>query len=128
MIAFWHGAAPLAGWSWFTRASAVLPGSEKGGFKPDRQLQVDAGLRYALTSSIGLMLQANAVAKGRDSGANAEPEDSGQRALFVSPGVSWNATRDVQLYAFVQAPLSQHVNGVQLTADWSALAGVSLRF
>lgn len=126
--AFFHGAAPLAGWSWFSRASAVLPTAQKDGFKPGRQLQVDVGARYALTSSVALMLQANALVKGRDAGVNAEPEDSGQRALFVSPGVSWNATRDVQLYAFVQAPLSQHVNGVQLTADWSALAGVSLRF
>jgi hypothetical protein len=74
------------------------------------------------------MLQANAVFKGRDSGPNAEPDDSGQRQLFVSPGMSWNATRDMQVYAFVQLPLYQAVNGVQLTADWSALAGVSFRF
>ena len=29
---------------------------------------------------------------------------------------------------FVQLPLYQSVNGVQLTAKWSALAGVSWRF
>jgi hypothetical protein len=126
--AFWHGAAPLKGWSWFGRALGVLPVNSRDGYKPGRQAQLDAGVRYALTPSVALMLQGNALWKGRDAGANAEPEDSGSRAVFVSPGVSWNATRDVQLYAFAQVPLMQDVNGVQLTAGWSALAGVSFRF
>jgi hypothetical protein len=30
----------------------------------------------------------------------------------------------MQLYGFVQLPLYQYVNGTQLTADWSAVAGV----
>ena len=68
------------------------------------------------------------MAKGRDSGAQAEPDDSGQRMVFVSPGISWNFAKSAQLYAFVQLPVYQSVNGVQLTADWSALAGVSWRF
>lgn len=125
---FLNGAAPQTPWSWFTRASVVLPMNSRDDFKPARQLQLDAGARYAATTSVGLMLQANAIFKGRDSGANAEPGDSGQRQVFVSPGVSWNMTRDSQLYAFVQVPVYQAVNGVQLTAGWSALAGVSLRF
>ena len=126
--AYWHRAEPLTGWSYFTRAQAMLPMTTRAGFKPGRELQLDAGARYAVSAKAGLMLQANARWKGRDSGANAEPEDSGQRALFVSPGASWNLGRDAQVYAFVQVPLYQAVNGVQLTADWSAVAGVSWRF
>lgn len=125
---FWHGAAPLEGWSWFSRAQAVLPMNTRDEFKPGKQLQLDAGVRYAMMNNVGLMLQANFVAKGRDSGAQAEPEDSGARQLFVSPGISWNVTPNTQVYGFVQLPVYQAVNGVQLTADWSALAGVSLRF
>ena len=126
--AYWHGVAPLTGWSWFARAQAIVPLNSREEFKPGRQLQLDAGARYAVNSAVGLMLQANFQAKGRDSGANAEPEDSGQRALYVSPGISWNVSRDAQVYAFVQVPIHQSVNGVQLTADWSAVAGVSWRF
>jgi hypothetical protein len=125
---YWHGAAPIEGWSWFTRAQAVLPLNSRDEYKPGKSLQVDGGIRYAWGDKTGLMLQANYVAKGRDSGAQAEPEDSGKRELFMSPGISYNVTRDAQVYAFVQVPLYQAVNGVQLTADWSALAGVSLRF
>ena len=125
---FLHGAAPLTPWSWFSRASVVLPLNSRADYKPARQLQLDAGVRYAVSTAVGAMLQVNANFKGRDSGANAEPEDSGQRQVFLSPGISWNATRDTQVYAFIQVPVYQSVNGVQLTADWSALAGVSFRF
>lgn len=126
--AYWHGAAPLADTSWFARAQATLPMTSRADYKPGRQLQFDAGLRYAAAPDVGLMLQLNYLVKDRDSGANSEPEDSGQRMVFVSPGISWNLSRDAQLYAFVQVPVYQAVNGVQLTAGWSALAGVSWRF
>ena len=125
---FWHGAAPLGGWSWFSRAQVVLPMNSRDDYKPGNQLLLDAGLRYAIGNNAAAMLQVNGNFRGRDSGANAEPDDSGQRQVFVSPGVSWNVTPDTQLYAFVQLPIYQAVNGVQLTADWSALAGVSFRF
>lgn len=126
--AYWSSARPLTGWSYFTRGQVVLPMNSKDEYKPGAQLYFDAGARYAVNPKVAVMIQANAVWKGQDKGANAEPEDSGQHGLFASPGVSWNVSRDLQAYAFVQAPLYQHVRGVQLTADWSAVAGVSFRF
>jgi hypothetical protein len=125
---YWHGAAPLTGWTWFAQAQAVLPMNSHEGYKPGRQLHLDGGVRRAIGDDLALMLQVNYSAKGRDSGVNAEPEDSGQRQLFASPGVSYNLGRNAQAYAFVQLPLYQAVNGVQLVADWSAVAGVSFRF
>ena len=124
----WHGGAPLEGLSWFARAQAQFPLNSRAGYKPGKELIVDGGLRYAATRDLGLMLQLNYQAKGRDSGANAEPEDSGKRQLFATPGVSWNFAKNAQLYAFAQLALYQDVNGVQLTADRSWLAGVSFRF
>ena len=126
--AYWHGLSPQSGWSWFARTQATLPLTTRDEFRPGPQLQLDAGVRYALGNTVGLMLQANFQVKGRDRGANAEPEDSGQRAAFLSPGISWTLGRDTQVYAYVQVPVYQSVNGVQLTADWSALAGASIRF
>ena len=37
-------------------------------------------------------------------------------------------TPRLQAYGFVQLPLYQYVNGVQLTADWALAAGLSVRF
>lgn len=42
--------------------------------------------------------------------------------------MSYVLTRNAQVYGFLQLPLYQHVNGVQLTADWAAVVGVSTRF
>ena len=125
---YWNGAAPLSGLSWFARAQAALPMNSRAGYKPGKQLSIDAGLRYAVARDVGLTLQVNYHAKAGDSGGEAEPEDSGQRMVFVSPGVSWNVAKSAQLYAFVQVPVYESVNGVQLTAGWSAMAGVSWRF
>lgn len=53
---------------------------------------------------------------------------SGGTFLFLSPGVSYMLTQRLQAYGFVQLPLYQYVNGVQLTADCAVGAGLSLRF
>lgn len=126
--AYWHGAAPLADLSWFARVEGVIPTNTRDGYKPGKTLSIDGGLRYAVARDVGLMLQLNYHVKDRDSGEQAEPDDSGQRALFVSPGVSWNVAKNAQIYAFLQLPVYQSVNGVQLTADRSALVGASWRF
>ena len=49
-------------------------------------------------------------------------------SVNISPGVRYGLTPDLDLYGFIQQPVYQRVNGVQLTADWSALAGISQRF
>ena len=46
----------------------------------------------------------------------------------VSPGLTYAITPKVQVYAFVQLPVYQHVNGVQLVSDRSYAAGVSMQF
>jgi len=125
---YWSSAAPLANTSWFARLQGVIPANERDGFKPGKAVYADGGMRYAVVNDVGLMMQLNYVWKGRDSGDEAEPGDSGQQQLWLSPGISWNVSKNAQLYAFAQFPLYQKVNGVQLTADWSALAGVSWRF
>ena len=86
------------------------------------------GYRYEVTDRVGLMLQLNALYRKQDSGSQAEPEDTGGSFLFMSPSLSVALTKTTQLYGFVQWPLYQRVNGVQLTADWSAVVGVNARF
>ena len=96
-------------------------------YKPGQQLSLDTGLRYTLTRNLNAQLQLNLLWKDRDRGLNAEADDSGGRSVFLSPGASYALTTVVQLYGFVQLPLYQYVNGTQLTADWSAVAGISWR-
>ncbi len=113
--------------AWFMEAQAQQPLAERADYKPGSQLLLDGGLAYAATAQMNLMLQANLLVKDRDSGAEAESEDTGGTFLFLSPGLAYAVNREFTVYGFVQLPLYQHVNGVQLTADGSFAAGISYR-
>jgi hypothetical protein len=119
---------PLKDLSWFAQAQMQMPLNARDGYKPGQRVTADAGLRYDLGDRMSLLLQANLLVRGRDSGVNAEPEDSGGRSLFLSPGASVALGKDVRVYGFLQLPLYQYVNGVQLTADKAGVIGVSARF
>jgi hypothetical protein len=114
--------------SWFVQGLWQSALNSRENFKPGNRWSLDAGYRYEATANVGLMLQLNALIKRHDSGLQAEPESSGGKFLFLSPGISYAITKSFQVYGFVQKPIYQHVNGVQLTADWSAVAGLSVRF
>ena len=125
---FFSRVIPASQLSWFAQAQAQVPAAARDGYKPGKRFTADTGVRYELTDGVGLMLQVNALHRGRDRGREAEPADSGGNFLFISPGVSYAVAARTQLYAFVQKPLYQYVNGVQITADWSLLVGLSSRF
>ena len=114
--------------TWFTDVNLQAPLNERGDYKPGNRLGLDIGASYPMTGRVALLLQLNTLWKERDAGANAEPEDSGGTFVHLSPGVGVTLGDKTQLYGFVQLPIYQNVNGVQLTADWSIAAGLSHRF
>lgn len=114
--------------AWFVQGLWQDPLKKHEQYKSGGRLSLDAGYRYDATDRLGLLVQLNYLAIERDRGLQAEPADTGGKYVFLSPGISFDVTPRAQLYLFVQQPLYQYVNGVQLTADWSAASGVSLRF
>ncbi len=113
---------------WFPQGMWQQTISNRNNFKPGRKLSADVGLSYNATPSFTLMLQANLQHQSRDSGANAEPADSGSRTVSISPGLSYRLTQSTQVYGFVQKPIYQYMNGAQLTPDWSAALGINTAF
>jgi hypothetical protein len=113
---------------WFIQAMRQSALNAHEDFRPGDRTLLDTGMRFEATSSLALMLQFNAQWRERDGGDQAEPEESGGRAYYLSPGASYAFTHDVQMYGFYQWAGYQYVNGVQLTADAAAVLGVSLRF
>jgi hypothetical protein len=114
--------------SWFAQGLLQLPLGFDDGYRPGRRLSLDTGLRYGVSDRTSLLLQANFVASSRDRGPEAEPADSGGRALFVGPGASYGVTEALQAYAFLQIPVYQYVNGVQLGTRYALVLGLSSRF
>jgi hypothetical protein len=114
--------------SWFAQFLVQQAVSTKDEFKPGDQYQLNVGYRYSFSDSLQGLLQVNFLIKGRDSGANGEPDLSGSKSVFLSPGLSYSVTRDFQIYGFVQLPIYRYVNGIQLSADWAVIGGATLRF
>jgi hypothetical protein len=126
--AYYHQQFAAAGSAWFAQAQVQHPLARHHDFAPGTQWTADVGYSHRVFDKLSALLQLNLVVKQRDRGGEAEPEDSGSRALFVSPGLAYEVMDGVRLYGFVQQPLHQHVNGVQLTARRAFVVGLATRF
>lgn len=110
------------------QATWTQPLNSSEQFKPGRRIEAAAGWAHAYNPTLSAVLQANLVHKARDSGNQAEPDDSGSTTLLLSPGVSL-ATGDRSIvYAFVQLPVYQKVNGIQLVPKISLAIGCTTSF
>lgn len=114
--------------SWFAQLLFQTALKQRDNYKPGQKWHLDAGYRYQAAKDLALLLQMNVSLRSRDSGSNAEPDVSGSRTLSLSPGLSYTFAKNWQAYGFVQKPVYQYVNGIQLTSDWSAVLGVSTKF
>ena len=112
----------------FLQAQIQYPLNARDDFRPGNQYLLDLGMSYPLSPAWSGLMQLNAQIKDRDRGGEAEPLDSGGSFVWLSPGLSYTLTRAAKIYGFVQLPLYQRVNGIQLTAGWTAAAGASWRF
>jgi hypothetical protein len=119
---------PLQDLSWFAQGMLQLPLNAREGYRPGKRVTLDAGLRYDATERWSLLLQVNTVLRGRDRGVEAEPLDTGGTSVWIAPGASFAATQDLRLYGFLQLPLLQHVNGVQIIATKAVVLGINARF
>jgi hypothetical protein len=114
--------------SWFVQGLWQAPLNSSEDYRPGKRTTLDLGYRYEATEKAGLMLQLNTLWRGRDSGLQAEPDDTGGTFVYLSPGASYAIAKGFQVYGFIQKPIYQYVNGVQLTAKWSGMIGVTTRF
>ncbi len=114
--------------SWWAQVLAQQAVATTDGFRPGNQYQFNVGYRYPFSDALQGLLQVNSLVKGRDSGVNAEPDLSGSKSVFLSPGLSYSITHDTQLYSFVQLPIYRYYNGIQLSVDWAVVAGFTMRF
>lgn len=132
---FWQQGAHGDALSYFAQATLQTSVNHLADFKPGNQINLDAGMRYALGSSASALLQLNYQANAQDSGTAAAADASGVpgtstggKFLYLTPGVSFAIVPGTNLYGLLQLPLSQNVNGEQLTAGKSFTLGVNHRF
>jgi hypothetical protein len=113
---------------YFAQAMAQLPLNSREDYRPGKSLNLNLGFRYLGFGEIIPQLQLNAKVSGRDRGANATPDDSGGRTLYVSPGVAFPIAAGLRGYAFWQLPLHQDLNGYQLAPKSILTLGARLEY
>ena len=124
---------PMGGFAavpWFVSTTFRRNGSGRDDYRIGSEWQLNGGGAYPLGSRADLMLQLNWRYRQKDDvGTSGEdPELTGGKYLFLSPGVRFVVHWPWALYAYVQQPLYQDVNGLQLTARRNWLFGAQGRW
>ena len=115
-------------WDYFGQALVQVPMNSKEGFRPGTGLNVNLGVRYMSFEKIIPQIQINTRYEQRESGINADIPNSGATLSYLSPGVTVNLAKAVQVYAFVQVPIYQNVNGLQIEPRYTVSVGARLAF
>ena len=68
-------------------------------------------------------MQLNLRHRARDTGTQAEPANSGSTRAEISPGITLGVGQASTLYAYLQVPIYQRVNGIQLVPRSSLAVG-----
>ena len=101
-------------WDYFVDGQMQVAIATSDHFRSGTSLNLNAGLRYMGNETFIPQIQINARGVRRDSGAEADVDNSGGTLVDLSPGLSVIVAKKVSLYGFVQLPLYQRVNGFQL--------------
>jgi hypothetical protein len=108
-------------WSYYAQVLWQAPLAYQDGYRPGQDVNGALGVVYsgfgnaAGTLKVAPVLQLIASTRTKDGGPNADPPDSGYERLMVSPGVQIDI-KDLRLYADIEVPVYQRVNGNQLVA------------
>lgn len=121
-----RGFAP--GSAWFAQGTRQQAVATRDQFRPGSTTSLTLGYTQPVSGPLSATLQANALIRSRDTGDQAEPELSGGRYVFVSPGLSYALSKSMQVYGYAQLPVYRYVNGIQLAADRAFVVGTAFQF
>ena len=111
-------------WDYFAQGMLQQPLNSRDGFRPGTGANLNAGFRYMGIEGVTPSIQLNARIEGREVGVNADVANSGATLMYLSPGVNVQFTERLHAYAFVQLPVYQRVNGMQIEPRYTATIGI----
>ncbi len=128
LLGAYHFGAFTEQLGYFANTIVQLPVNAKDGFKPGAGLNINLGFRYLTDSGITPQLQLNTRLEKRESGSNADAENSGATLVNLSPGVTLPISKNVNVYGYIQVPIYQRVNGLQLEPHYTVSIGLRYRY
>lgn len=126
--AYYVRVMPSTGGQWFAQTLYTKALRERANFAPGNQWALDVGYRHPLSHSLYGILQVNALDKKSDIGEEAEPDSSGGKQLFLSPGLSYSLSSSARVYGYWHWQVWEDLNGPQLMAKNAWVAGYSISF
>jgi len=92
------------------------------------EFQLNAGGEYPLTGAFDLLAQFNLRVRGKDDAGETDalPDNTGGTWFYLSPGLRVRTGSPLGLFAYVQIPVYQKVNGIQLVSPYHLLFGTSV--
>jgi hypothetical protein len=117
---------------WFFQGLYDLPFAYQDHYKPGREFDGAVGVYYnfgavGFTKELAPMLSMLGSDRSRDRGLNASPGDTGYDKVLIAPGIE-TMIDSVRIYADIEVPIFQNVNGYQLTAPFATKLIVSYSF
>lgn len=127
----------LLGASWFGRPATAIgtfaqvslqqPLAAHAGFLPSTSLNLSGGVRWLNSTRVTPQLQLNVRWETREHGDEADTPNSGGTLAYLSPGLTAELGTRATGFVFVQLPVYQRVNGLQLEPHSLFTLGVRLR-
>ncbi len=107
-------------WTWFAQGQWQRAFKSRDGYRPGNELDAAAGVYYGgwgvgSKGTLAPVLQLLVSDRWQDSGPQASIASSGYQRLLVAPGLEFD-TGKLRLYADIEVPVYQNVNGNQLVA------------
>ena len=117
---FYRGALTRDGkWDWFAQVQLEVPTLIQDEYRPGVELDTAAGIDYRGFSlgrvRILPLAQVLFAERTGDSGAAADPGDTGYQRILLSPGIELHI-HPVRIYADAEIPVYQNFTGNQLAA------------
>lgn len=124
LLGLFHFGALNQNWDYFSQGIVQLPFAQRDGYKTGTSLNANAGVRYMANEAVIPQLQINVKTGRRDSGINADADNSGGTLMYLSPGVTISLSEKLKAFGFLQLPVYQNVNGYQLAPRFTASVGM----
>ncbi len=98
--------------------------NDRDQYRPGNGTNLNVALRFMGNPNYMPILQLNARYVEHDTGAQADIYSTGGTLIYLSPGITAPINKFTSVYSFVQLPIYQRLNGVQLVPTMTASVGI----